>query len=732
MTYFARKTSRVSMACTSSLGLLLAGCGIQTDAPISQPANASIKGTAMGGSFPIIGATVNLWATQSAGYPTSSTTGTPLATAVTNASGNFSFDPVGSPYTCPTGQYAYLTVSGGHTGSLTSNNQSVLMAALGSCSNFSSPAAENNISIYVSEVSTVAAAYALSNFMYIGGAAGSQTVYVSAPANNNATAPACTGSGFTMACTAAGIGHAFANAANLANVVSFSAGVPPTGSAYSVPPTNSAGSVPQALINTLANVLEYCVNSTGGVAGDGTTHCGNLFSATTAGGITPTNTLQAAINMAKYPTNNVSTIYGFVSSTGSFSPNLVSAPTDFSMAIVYKGDVAGGTTTPYLYPTTLALDSADDVFVVVADSTPPSQVQGSAAPTTPATMSGVSGLSSAGSTIFSSSMNTSTNFKAPGQAASDNLGHLWLADTGAAGTFRGLNTLDGSVYANITTTAGTNPVTPALASPTQIGPYGLGIDRANNLWTCRKGGTAVFEFTYTAGSPATYANGSSGSQTVSCGNVSFDTSQNIWYTSIVTSTATPPVTTTTVGALANSNSTGTPSYAGGATKRTTLTTLTADFGTAWNSSGIGFTTTNAGILGVTPTLSTATPPVVTAATNSSAVTKAIAIPGLPAFDGANTLFYTDAGAGGPLTFVTNPTANGALTAVPTLAPCYLPGGANTCAATSPVMSAQTVQVDSTGSLWVVSGVNGALTQLIGTAAPTWPALYYGHPGVMPQ
>ena len=41
-------------------------------------------------------------------------------------------------------------------------------------------------------------------------------------------------------------------------------------------------------------------------------------------------------------------------------------------------------------------------------------------------------------------------------------------------------------------------------------------------------------------------------------------------------------------------------------------------------------------------------------------------------------------------------------------------------------------IDSTGSIWVSSGGNDAVIQIIGTAAPTWPQVSYLHPAVMPQ
>ena len=70
------------------------------------------------------------------------------------------------------------------------------MAALGSCSNFGNATAQGNVNIIVSELSTVAAAYTLGNFITVNqNTAGNQLVYVGAPANNNAATGSCTGTG---------------------------------------------------------------------------------------------------------------------------------------------------------------------------------------------------------------------------------------------------------------------------------------------------------------------------------------------------------------------------------------------------------------------------------------------------------------------------------------------------------------------------------------------------------
>ena len=330
----------------ATIGLVsagLTGCGVdRSSLGGATTPMATLSGFAHGGPQPVVGATVSLYATTSGGY---GATATLLGTAVTGAIGQFTFV---SPLPCPTGQQAYVTATGGDPGAGPNANY-LVMAALGPCSTISP-----STTIWIDEVTTVAAAYALRPFTSITSVAGLPVVNVGAPANNNVSTGTCsTVSNVTTACAAAGLGHAFANALNLANSVSIG-GTMPTGTAYSVAPSNPDGVVPQALINSLANSIEACVNSRGGSTGDGSP-CGTLFAATTppvTSPAAPINTLQALLNVAQYPaltptqvTNLFNVASGF---TNYYLPTLSSAPADFSLAISYSGvtpSAASGTIT---------------------------------------------------------------------------------------------------------------------------------------------------------------------------------------------------------------------------------------------------------------------------------------------------------------------------------------------------------------------------------------------------
>ena len=187
-----------------------------------------------------------------------------------------------------------MVAEGGNTGAAVNtantNNNAVLLAALGPCTGFN-----NMRPILINELTTVISAYALSNFMsvtgtaphYVGGVltglptltTPSFAVNIGAPATNAATT-GCVANLNNPTCTStvsAGLAHAFNNVTMLID----------TSDAYLPPTTANGANVPQQEVFTLGNVLQACVNSTGG----GT----NLGSAGTDGtGLTNTSTVAAS------------------------------------------------------------------------------------------------------------------------------------------------------------------------------------------------------------------------------------------------------------------------------------------------------------------------------------------------------------------------------------------------------------------------------------------------------
>jgi hypothetical protein len=171
------------------------------------------------------------------------------------------------------------------------------MAALGQCQTL---LATNPVPYFVvNEVSTVAAVAALKPYM-------SSLTNV--------------GSGTS---DAAALATAFTLASEFANTNS---GVSPgTG----VPSTLV---VPTAQINTLADIVAACVNSTGGVAGDGSA-CGTLFADANLPS-TPTTVIGALLNMFANPTNNIIGLQNLASGVGApFQPTLSAPPPNWTVAL---------------------------------------------------------------------------------------------------------------------------------------------------------------------------------------------------------------------------------------------------------------------------------------------------------------------------------------------------------------------------------------------------------------
>ncbi len=195
-----------------------------------------------------------------------------------------------------------------------SNNQVVLMSALGSCAGLTG-------SYIVNEATTVASAYALQQFMAADGTIGT--------AASNATSL-----GYT------GLTNAFKTVNNL---VDLSAGtVRDHTPDYS---TNLAGdpnilnnsNVPQARINTLANALNACAANGSG--------CSGLFSAATppSSGTAPGNTLAAILNIAQNPGNAPGAVLTVANGSTAFTPALPSSATltDWTLALTFTGGGLG-------------------------------------------------------------------------------------------------------------------------------------------------------------------------------------------------------------------------------------------------------------------------------------------------------------------------------------------------------------------------------------------------------
>jgi hypothetical protein len=273
--------------------LLLAGCSGAIQRITSASSSATLNGHVHGGQQPISGATIQLYA---AGVTGDASSATPLiaTTTLTDRTGSFN---ISGAYTCPSpSSQVYLLATGGDPGTGAINRASALMAAIGPCGSLNSSTV-----LMIDEATTVASIYPFAHFMT------SSTNVGSSYANTAALATAF---------------------AEINQLIDMRTGVAPG-------PALAAGyGVPVANLNSLSNVIAACVNSNGGVAGDGSV-CGTLFlDVTPAGGIAPTNTVDAILNIAKNPTQNVTGLFNLSPAGGPFQPTLAVAPPDWTVSVL--------------------------------------------------------------------------------------------------------------------------------------------------------------------------------------------------------------------------------------------------------------------------------------------------------------------------------------------------------------------------------------------------------------
>ena len=576
----ARDFSRCLTAAVCAAVVLMAGCGNTSSSELrSNTLVGPMSGVLHGGPSPIIGATVTLYATQSNGYG-----GAALQlgnTATTDANGSFSFNN-STPYSCPAGQFAYVTAAGGNSGTNGNNNQILFVAAIGPCANLTT-----STTLWVDELTTVAAAYALGNFITISGTGASAVVNISAPAANNSSTPCVAQRGSCLATQMAGLGHAFATALNLVNSTN--------GQAYTTLPTQSAATsnvpavTPSVEINTLGNILQSCVNSTGGTAGDGT-GCGSLFKDTTPpGGTAPTNTLQAMMDLAKYPSLGTSeTLAIYNSATGPnaavsgifnlsspqlfYQPSLAAAPPDWALSIVYPPGDGGPTAANNLtYPYLVALDIADNVYVLNTSAT--------------VTEQNLLAWQNNGTPLWQNAPD-SASYPNPRGIALDAVGNIWLAQYNGTGA--------GLVQYSQATGAFTKNIAQSGGNPT-----GVIVDPSNNVYLgfgqAAVTGQGIFEYVYANGyKQPTYT--VVPKPTTGIYQFAFDSSMNLWASGFNNA----GVGTTTAYVLPNTGTAAAPTYFGTAVVPTVFPGYYS-YGIALDSAGVNaYTTNSSGIYKLTP------------------------------------------------------------------------------------------------------------------------------------
>jgi hypothetical protein len=417
--------------------LALIGCGLTTTVasngkgPTSSP--SSVSGHVHGGQQPVSGAAVYLFAASTTYYGTPSTSllNTAATGVSTDASGNgyVTSDAAGNfsitgDYTCPSGALVYALATGGNPGLAagTINPNLSMLTALGPCS-----ALGSSTFISINELTTVASVWALAPFMQ-----GTTSIGTS-PTN------------------VAGLANAFAAVNELVN----------TASGYAPGTGLPAGAVlPVAEMNTIADILAACINSSGGFSGDGTP-CGTLFLSTFGNsGFGFSDTASVALFMARNPAVNVSALFGLSSASGPFQPTLVSTPADWTLAVQYNP--AGLST-----PKALAIDAAGNIWIANC---------GSANCTTPGAGS-VTELANSGALIGSTSAD---GLNIPYAIAIDLTGNAWVANFGG----NSVTKLNASLA----------PVAAAYTGGGLASPNSLAIDNTGNVWLTNANSNVLSEF----------------------------------------------------------------------------------------------------------------------------------------------------------------------------------------------------------------------------------------------
>ncbi len=466
----------------SSVALVLAACG---GMPVPITSNdGSVPGTVLhgsvhGGQNPIVGAHVYLYAINNTGYggpgiaPSSTNASVSLLQSAANTTedtnnhyyvttdryGNFKID---SDYSCPSSYaHTYYYASGGDPGLGSGANSAITLTA-------PADACNTNASTDINEVSTIVTAYVFAGYA-------SDPLHVSS-------------SNTTLASTG------LTNAANtLLNLEDINLSVP-----LATTPAGN-GTVPQQEINTLANILAACVNSTGPTS----TPCNTLFTNATNNGVNAPDTATAALNIAHNPgpgATVVGNLFGLQTPTSPFQPALPSTPTpnDFTIAISYSG--AGMNS-----PLPIAIDKSGDVWVG----------------NTATGANSVSELSPVGAAISTSAGYTGAGIVDPYSIAIDKSGNLWTAN------------VTPNSLSEISSTG-----VPATNSPYTGGglnaPYSIAFDSLGHAWVVNNVGASLSEFSSTGTAITTAPGDQGGGINNDPISLAIDALGNIWVTDSIT------------------------------------------------------------------------------------------------------------------------------------------------------------------------------------------------------
>jgi hypothetical protein len=417
---------------------------------------APISGKLLSGTLPVSGAHVYLMAVAATGY------GKP-SVSLLDAGSTDSQDSIGAYvltgtdgsftipgyYSCSAQTNVYVYTVGGESG-VGQNSAATELAAIGPCPQVGAAAPP----VVVDEVTTVGMSFALAGFA------------------NDALHIASSGSSLALA----GVANAFVNASNLAPTT--------TGLAPATIPSGSA-TIPQTTINTLANILQSCIHSTGA----NSSSCQSLLS--TAGSTPPlSDTASAMIAIAHSPASNVPTLFAQQSATPPFSPYLTTIPNDFSLGLVFTdgmGDVWSTNITSYY----------------------------------------VTEISNAG-TFLSGSSGYFSGAYAAGPVAVDTKDNIWIG--GGAHTFSGPG--------EIVELSSSGAILSGTSGYTGYGiaaPEGLAIDANSNIWIADRANDSIVELS-SAGQVLSGTKGFTGGGISNPQQLAINPSGDVWIANYISNT----------------------------------------------------------------------------------------------------------------------------------------------------------------------------------------------------
>jgi streptogramin lyase len=562
-----------------ALGLTGCSANFGDVASTSSQTAVHIKGVVHGGQQPLNGAHIYMYAASTAGYggngiaASSSNASTSLLTAATGnpADGNGNFYVITDPYgnfdingafACTPNTQVYLYSIGGDpqvsgVGTPSGVNlAATMMAVVGNCASATPSGAFPGVTfVAINEASTAVTAFALAGFA-------TDPLHIGAPS-------AVTGH------TASGIG--LANAFNTAlNIVNQANGLP-----NATFPNNSGVTVPVERINTVADILAACVNSSGA----GASGCSTLFTNTTYS-TAPTDTATAAINFAQNPGGNLAALLKLPTIASPFQPFFSSA-NDLSLTLNYTG---GGLN----FAKSIAIDSTGNAWVVNQGGT------------------SVTEISNIGTFLSGTNGFTGGGLNNPIGIAVDGSGNAWVTnqngnsvtEISSAGAFLsgangftggGLNdpfgiAIDSSSNvwvvndngSSVTELSSSGAALSNYTSSSLDGPLAIAIDGAGNAWVTNNSSNSVTEIS-SSGSFLSGTNGYSGGGLNGPAEIAIDGSGNAWMTNTLASS---------VSELSNSGAalSGTTGYSGGGVNGAIGIAIDGS-GNAWMANFLGSTVT---------------------------------------------------------------------------------------------------------------------------------------------